>query len=58
MKRTMMRLEKMIDQAEKDEDQTWLERLLWIRDGSPLQMPDTRSNVARLYDRERKMNGW
>lgn len=55
----LMRLERAIERASKAENQEVLEWLLDIWNGTQRHGPvDRGSNLARLYDRERKMNGW
>ena len=55
----LMRLDRAIEHANRNEDQGLLDTLLEIRNGKQRYGPvDRGSNVARLHDRERKMNGW
>lgn len=52
------RLDRAIEIAERHGQNEILVILTGIRDGSLMGRTDRGSNVARLYDRERKMKGW
>lgn len=52
------RLDRAIEIAERNGQDEILLTLIGIRDSSPMGRTQRGSNVAKLYDRERKMKGW
>jgi len=52
------RLDRAIEIIEKQGRDDVLQILTEIRDGALLGRTDRGSNVAKLYNRERKMKGW